>query len=133
MNNFNKLKKLGTIVNFKKNDLIFLEGDQSNSFYIILVGSVSIYRSNLYDNSKVELVQLNEGDIFGEMAIISHDLRSASISSISDTTCLEIPSYNFEEFLTIEPKYAINFIRTLANRKADILKKIRESEVTFSG
>lgn len=129
MNNLKALKKIGFIVNFKKDDHIFFEGDSSNSFYIILIGNISIYRTSLFENKKLELAKLKEGDIFGEMAIISHDVRSASILALSDTTCLEIPSYNFEEFLAIEPKYAINFITTLVKRKSDALSRIKNQEV----
>lgn len=132
MNNLNKLKKLATIVNFNEDENIFFEGDRSNSFYIILKGSVSIYRTNTYDDSKVELVALGESSIFGEMAVISHDVRSASVIATSDCICLEFPSYNFEEFIAIEPKYAINFIQTLVNRKADISSKIDNQGVIFN-
>lgn len=129
MSNIEQLKTLGKIVTYKGEDNIFTEGDRSNSIYIILKGNVQIYRYNMYDETTTILAELDSGKIFGEMALISHELRSASSKAINDVLCLEIPSYNFERFISLEPKYAINLLETLAKRKQDTLQKIKQQEV----
>lgn len=129
MSSIEQLKTLGKIVTYKSDDNIFSEGDRSNSIYIILKGNVQIYRDNTYDNTTTVLAELDSGKIFGEMALISHELRSASCKAIDDVLCLEIPSYNFERFISLEPKYAINLLETIAKRKKDTLIKIKEQEV----
>lgn len=129
MSSIEQLKTLGKIVTYKKEDNIFAEGDRSNSIYIILKGNVQIYRYNSFDKTTTVLAQLDSGKIFGEMALISHELRSASCKAVDDVLCLEIPSYNFERFISLEPKYAINLLETLAKRKKDTLLKIKDQEV----
>ena len=128
MNTLNLLKEIGKIISIPSNEHVFYEGDSSNSLYIILKGSIKIYRQNLINNSNIDIATLNSGEIFGEMAMICHDKRSACAITLEDSLFLEIPSYNFEKFISIEPKYTINLLKTLVQRKNDIKSKVSLQE-----
>lgn len=64
------------IKTFYRGQVVFREGQESNVAYLIKKGEVTIYRT--VGNKKVVLDRLGEGEIFGEMGIISPGKRSAS-------------------------------------------------------
>lgn len=63
------------IENFAVGDQIIREGDPGDRFYLIRQGRVSVRRGT----SEQEVVQLTEGDFFGEMALLSGQPRNASV------------------------------------------------------
>lgn len=78
---------------FSKGATILSEEDISDDrAYLIESGSVDIYRHN----KKVD--SLHAGDIFGEMALIADEARSATIIANTDT---EVLVFNKEEFLML--------------------------------
>jgi len=58
-----------------KDQVIFKEGDPGSDAYLIRKGTVDIYK--VMNNKKVLLERLQPGEIFGEMAILSGEPRSA--------------------------------------------------------
>lgn len=64
------------IKSFFKGQEIFKEGQESSVAYMIKKGAVNIYK--VLNNEKIILARLGEGEIFGEMGIISKGTRSAN-------------------------------------------------------
>lgn len=62
--------------------LILKQGDAGNCAYLIQSGSVSIFAEN--KGKQVELSKLGLGEIFGEMALIFDEPRSASAIALED-------------------------------------------------
>jgi signal transduction histidine kinase len=60
--------------------VVFREGDTSDSLYAIVTGSVLVYRED-GTGSVVELDVLGEGSVFGELALLDSGPRSASIAT----------------------------------------------------
>ena len=65
-------------------DTIVTEGIMSNNAYVIIKGKVRI--SQKVDKKVVTIGTLNEGEVFGEMGLISETVRSANVSAIGDVT-----------------------------------------------
>ncbi len=70
---------------YQPGDLIFQEGSEGDCAYLIESGKVEI--SILRDNRYLKVCILGEGDLFGEMALIDNDVRTASAKAIEET-CL---------------------------------------------
>jgi CRP-like cAMP-binding protein len=66
---------------YKKNEVIFNQGDVGLGMYIIVKGTVEIVRGT----AKHMLAELNDGDFFGELALLDDSPRSAT--SVSKTPC----------------------------------------------
>lgn len=72
-----------------ESERIIEQGTRGDAFYVICAGSVRVYRE--VDGVRQNLAVLQEGAFFGEMALLSDALRSASVESASeDTQLLEI-------------------------------------------
>jgi len=90
---------------FKKNSIIFIEGDEGEEIYFIRSGSVNIYS---FDGSKkVILAVLQKGDYFGEMALIRPGLvRSATAETASPTKLFALRRADFELLIEQHPRLA---------------------------
>ena len=89
MQRFSKLEKDDTVVlEFKRGDIIFREGDTGNFMYAIYGGSVGIY-VNYGTAQENKLTQLYSDAFFGEMGLIGEEKRSATAVVEEDGTVLE--------------------------------------------
>ncbi len=89
------------IKKYKKGDVIIREGELSRIMYVILNGSVSIYKGDIEEGVKLielesddKLITLYKGTFFGEMSVIDLEPRSASVIAKDEAELIEI---NFEK------------------------------------
>jgi CRP-like cAMP-binding protein len=77
--------QLSKIRRYDPHEVITHQGDYDCWLYVILKGAVRIVR-----NEK-EIARLDaQGGTFGELAILDGEARSASVYTVTDTTCLAI-------------------------------------------
>jgi len=69
---------------YAEGDTIVTEGIMSNNAYVILKGQVRVTKK--IDKKIVAVGTLKEGEVFGEMGLISETVRSANITAIGDVT-----------------------------------------------
>ena len=89
---------------------IVLRGDNGVGFMIITEGTV------LVRTVQGKVRKLGPGDSFGEMALLDHEGRSATITAESDVTMATIPEWNFKPFLQEHPEVAYRLLQTLSRR-----------------
>jgi CRP/FNR family transcriptional regulator len=99
---------------YKDNRVIFCEHEPGRELYIIQGGKVKI--SKIVNNNEVMLAVLENGDIFGEMAILDNKPRSASAVGFGDVTLLAINKANFESMVKAQPQLATRLITLLSER-----------------
>jgi len=117
------LSHIVTVKNFGANRYIVKEGDEQSEMYFILQGKVSVLKKDYQGNEDV-LAELVYPHIFGEMALVSGGLRSASIKSITDIIVAEVTCENFESLIESQPKLALKFIRRIADTINSKLQKL---------
>jgi len=95
---------------FKAGDVIFKAGDKGTEFFVIRTGKVRVQLGNR------TLQTLGEGEIFGEMALIDAEPRSATL--IAETDCVLVPVGEKQFlFMTSEaPYFALSLMRVLVQR-----------------
>jgi CRP/FNR family transcriptional regulator len=90
--------------------------------YIIQSGEVEVLRD---DNGKeVRLALRKEGDFFGEMALFSRELRSATIRALGDARILTVDRKNLLNSIQKDPSLAFRIIETLSKRVRDLSEEI---------
>ena len=120
--------------------VIFEEGDPGKHFFLIKKGIVEIYK-NLKGGEKIILNTLYQGDIFGEMAIVGKQNRSASALCRTDCILAVAEGDNMEALIKSNPEFTQKIIQELARRilfSETIMKKgltdmessLEDSEVT---
>jgi|TARA_B110000503_G_scaffold36884_1_gene60411 CRP/FNR family transcriptional regulator, cyclic AMP receptor protein len=85
--------------NYTDGQLLFNKGDIAERFYIIQQGSVRM----VDPDTGTDIAELRTGDSFGEQAILSGGVRSASAVAKGDVTCLEITTDVLKRMLAQEP------------------------------
>lgn len=81
----------------KKNEVIFREGDKPDGVYYITSGRVTVWRN--VNGVDTEIAELEEGDIFGELAMIDERPRAATIKAAEDTSLYVLSRSAFENKL----------------------------------
>lgn len=105
---------------FEKDTLIFGEGEFRDCMYIIHQGEVKIHKEN------VTLATLREKKVFGELALLDPEVRSATATSISNCVLFRIDQEPFYEVIENRPEVARGFIKILCKRlRAQNKKSIR--------
>jgi CRP/FNR family cyclic AMP-dependent transcriptional regulator len=90
--------------------MIFAEGDVAHSMYIIFKGEVRIHKGGH------TLAILKKNEIFGELALLATDTRSASATAVTDTFLLKIDQEPFYELMENRIEVAKGIIKTLCRR-----------------
>ena len=108
----------------KKNSVVINEGDDTDSLYIIDDGSVKVYLSD--DNGKEVIINnLETGDYFGELSVLSTGKRSASVITTSNSSFTVIYKREFKELLLNHPDIAYTLIENLADRVRSLTDNIK--------
>ncbi len=104
------IEKQMKIVKHPKGHEIVVRGDGGVGFMVITDGKVSV--KTVSGRTR----ELGPGDSFGEMALLDHEGRSATITADSDVTLATIPEWNFKPFLKEHPEVAYRLLQTLSQR-----------------
>ena len=94
---------------------VFHEGDDSDACYIVRDGSFRVTREHS-DGRAITLATLGPGEIFGELAMLDGDRRSASAESITDGTLLALPANDVRNLLSRNPEIALKLVAGLVRR-----------------
>jgi CRP-like cAMP-binding protein len=100
---------------FTKNQMILLEDDLGQTFFVIATGSVKITRLS-DDGREVILAMLGESDFFGEMSLLDGDGRSANVVALEASEVLTLARNEFLDILEQYPKISISLLEELTNR-----------------
>ena len=100
---------------FTKNQMILLEDDLGQTFFVIATGSVKITRLS-DDGREVILAMLGEADFFGEMSLLDGDGRSANVVALESSEVLTLARNEFLDILEQYPKISISLLEELTNR-----------------
>jgi CRP-like cAMP-binding protein len=102
------------IQRFSDGETIVSEGIISNNAYIILKGQVSV--SKKIEKRVIVIGTLKEGEVFGEMGLISSSVRSTNVSAIGEVTIGVINKTTFQEQLNTLPNDARRILEALVDR-----------------
>ena len=112
---------------FLRGDMIFSENSECDGMYIVDKGRVRVFKTVVGPTGmqELELCQLGQKSMFGEMAMIDESKRSASVQAIEPTECTIITKQIFEDQLSQIPTWMVNMIRILVQRLRDTNDKLR--------
>ena len=99
---------------FHAGEVIFKDGATGQSMYILLEGQVEI--SKILGAHKTVLANITPGSIFGEMAIIDRQNRSATAKALTDSVVLEISRELFHHRLEEFPNWMQSFFTIMSGR-----------------
>ena len=118
-------------MNFPADYVLFTEGDEGKKMFYILDGEVSI--SKEVEGRNIEIVRLQPGDIFGEMALIREHPRTATAKTATEANLIAITKENFAEKMKDNPKFAWHIMKSLAKRLENTTSELIMLKYIISG
>ena len=103
---------------------VFHEGDSSDACYIVKDGTFRVTREHS-DGRAITLATLGPGEIFGELAMLDGDNRSASAEALTDGELLALPANDVRALLARHPEIALKLV-------AGLVRRLRAANVRLS-
>ena len=94
---------------------VFHEGDTGDACYIVREGVCRVTREHS-DGRAITLANLTKGDIFGELAMLDGETRSASVEALEDAELLALPATDVKALLRDHPELAVKLVEALTRR-----------------
>ncbi len=115
------------IKKYKNGDMVFSENSECDGMYIIDSGRVRVFKTvgQGAQKKEIELCTLGAKAMFGEMAMIDENRRSASVQAVEPTVCTVISKKVFEDQLAHIPAWMVNMIKILVLRLRESNERLR--------
>ena len=110
-----EIEKIAVDKNYNKGDVIFYDGDEGNGFYLIVAGSVSVYK--ISPDGKEQIFHIvKEGETIGAAPVFSGKSFPANARALSKTHLLFFDRKNFIDLITGKPNLIMNLLALLSMR-----------------
>jgi len=102
------------IIEYKKKQIVYAEGQHPNKLYYIESGKVKVYKTS--DGGKELIIGLlSAGDFFGHIPLIENTVYEEFAETLEESYIRVIPKKEFEHLLTHNQEVALKVIKLLAN------------------
>ena len=110
------------IVTRHAGEAFFREGDDGDQLYVLEQGEAVVLKS--WRGTDVVVRNLNTGDCFGEMAVMDHCRRSATVKAVQDCSAIEISAANLYRVYGHDLK---EFAMIQMNMGREVSRRLREA------
>ena len=94
---------------------IITEGDTGSEMYILIDGVVDVIKTTVFgDKFVVATLDAAKHCVFGEMAMVDNDKRSATVKAKTACTTLSIDHLSFGKFCDEHPKSGVELLRLIS-------------------
>ncbi|MBW8058258.1 MAG: cyclic nucleotide-binding domain-containing protein [candidate division NC10 bacterium] len=123
--------RISKMEQLKQDAVIFNEGDPGDELYLIVKGKVRVSRQFALGGDET-LDVLEEGQVFGEMAVIGDDVvRSATASAAEETILLVLKRGPFQQLLHKDRDLAYIVLWNLLRQVSGRLRATNEKVMMF--
>jgi len=141
MNYLSRLKSIPVLEGMKDEDLkalselvkehktpagedLITEGETGSEMYILIEGKVDVIKKTIFgDPFVVASMDAGMHCVFGEIAMIDNDKRSATVRATSDCVTLSINRKNFDKFCDDRPECGVKLLRLISMNLARNIRK----------
>src|SRR5919199_1241285 len=100
---------------FASGQVIFREGDSSDTCYVVRTGHARAVRENT-DGRTIALAHFGPGDIFGELAMFDDERRSATVEALDDLEAIAIAGSDMRRLLREHADIGVKLVIALGRR-----------------
>lgn len=105
--------------------VLMQEGEAGTFMGFLLEGKLAVRKETLFAGKHILLAILDPGTMVGEISVVAHALRNASVVVTEESTLLELTRDDFDLLVKHHPVIGVKFLRQIVNvvslrlRKAD--------------
>jgi NTE family protein len=130
---FDYIETLFEWVHIKRGDILYNKDDVGDSLYVLINGLLHVIDMERSDPHRV-LAEITRGEIVGEMALLSDEVRTASIHAARDCDLVKLSRTSFESISEKFPQVMMAITRVLVDRLKNVgtSKSPKRKSITFT-
>lgn len=117
---------------YHRGDVILADGEAGDRLLVLGAGSVSVQKRLGREGRRVRLASFRPGVVFGEMALLARQPRSADVIADSETICFSLAIEDFQTLQQSHPTVAVKLLlaigRMLSQRLGRVSSMVAELE-----
>ncbi len=118
-----EIKKVSVDKHFDKGEIIFFDGDEGVGFYLVIEGSVNVYK--ISSEGKEQILHIvKEGETIGAVPVFSGKSFPANARALSKSHLLFFPRELFIRLITNKPSLTMNILALLSMRLREFTVQI---------
>lgn len=99
---------------YRDGEAIVRQGESGDCMYVIQAGQVEVLQER--EGKEIRLSVLDEGDVFGEMALFEREARSATVRALGDARVLTVDKKTFLRRVHEDPSFAFRILQKMSHR-----------------
>jgi CRP-like cAMP-binding protein len=115
-----RVAKIGQRRGFAAGEALVERDSDRGGLFVILSGTATVEVGGTVH-------ELGPGDFFGEMALLGHTRRSASVTAAEPVEALVVETIYFEPFLIENPSVAVAILHGVVERLREVQERIDSS------
>ena len=108
---------------YAKGETVFREGDPGQQLFVIAKGEASVRIRPPGSRRDIRLVTFAAGTVFGEVALLDTEVRSASVTADRDLVCYVLEHDVFQQLSESHPGIAVRLLRNLGRELSNRLRR----------
>jgi CRP/FNR family cyclic AMP-dependent transcriptional regulator len=129
---YEKLIKIFTKKEVKKNTVLIKEGDIGDSAFLLIKGKVSVSKESIYNEDYiVTIIEAGGNELFSEINLIDGGKRTSTIKTIEDSIILEVTRNKLKNFMDQNPEIGYKIMWHMAKDCATHLRKADNDMITL--
>lgn len=116
------LSGYGSKKDYHDGSVVCLESDTANDAFIVDKGLLKVFKK--LNGKKVNIAEISDGDIFGEMALFSSGKRTATVQAFGPCTVIKISKDDMINAVKERPDIGLFFLHLVTTRLNSLIDHI---------
>jgi branched-chain amino acid transport system substrate-binding protein len=112
----------GYVCGFSAGDMVMRQGDLGDSLFLVLRGTVAVEADT--PGGKVHLADLGRGAVLGEVAVLTGQPRTATVTATTDVDIVAFARHRIARVLADYPKVRELLESLVESRARDLIEKM---------
>jgi CRP/FNR family transcriptional regulator, dissimilatory nitrate respiration regulator len=121
----NLFRKFTSVKEIGKGDFLFSEGQPATAFFIVVSGSIKVYKLSAEGNEQILHIQ-KPNDLLAEAVIFEFETYPAYAQALEETTLVRISKNEIRDLLRHFPEISFQIMRAYSRRIRQLVNKIEE-------
>ena len=114
-----QLAQRATTADYGEGEYIVRQGEPGDSLYIIQKGSCDVF-IKAHGGREKKVAHIEAGDFFGEMSLLTGEVRNATVRAAEDTSVVAIDKLAFSTIITANPSISVQLGEVLTKRQKEL-------------